>query len=515
MAKLKLAEEMLEKIDSIKEVLSTMPVNNEKNKEKYKQKLVELQEEYIKYEKTLEKELNARYEELSNLEKSNDIDVLAGRLATIEDVLYLLEDEKTSYQKMELDKSVYRIGKFYKENLENVNIQIYECLQKFEKVGIKLSAQDFDYSIYVTQYMEVFFKEIENKELHSEKLRATFEEIYWKCPDIILHIELNIRSIYLSKQQVIDKYFEKEKQELIKKWSKEPDGICKTYLELKKQKLEKEATDKKMLVDKFQNGLKPQEYETDKIKQKCQEIMEIDDEKDIKANTFKFINSLYEYKGAMKFSFLVKDIKTIYDGKGNYKKAYNETKKKIETLEKKMKKNSKETGLFKKKSPSQEKIKKQNDMILELKQMYKQLDQDEFALEVEEHLSDTSTLEDALNLANSHYYYMATCQIKNDKTITQEQIEETIESLTEFLRSPYHTIINNMPFTQEKDIAMIIKDRYKLMNFKIEKEDISPENVDSIIATLEQIEMSFYIQEAGIKIEELEELEMLKKVLKK
>lgn len=515
MAKIKLTEQMLDKISSLKEVLSTMPVNNEKNVEKYKQKLRDLIIEYTKYESELEKALNTRYDIMSNVDKSNDIDFLAERLSTIEDVFYLFEDKKSSYQKMKLDRCIYIIGKFYKENLEKINIQIYECIQKFKKVGIEITLQDFDYSVYVKQYMEVFLKEIENKQIYSGKLKAKFEEIYWKCPDIIIHIELNIRSIYLSKQQLIDKHFEKEKQELMKKWNKDASGIWKTYMELKKQKHEKEDVDKKLLMNKFENELKYQDYENTKIQQKCKEIVNSNDKDDIKINVFKFLNSLYEYKGAMEFDFIVKDIKTIYNEKGNYKKAYNETKKNIETLEKKMKKNSKATGLLRKTEPSQDKLTKQNDMILELKQMYKQLDQNEFALKVEDYLNDASTIEDVLNLANSNYYYMVNCQLKNDNTIAQDQIEENIKKLIEFLRNPYHTIINNMPFIQEKDMAIIIKDRYKLMNFKIEKEDITLDNVDNMISTLEQIKTAFCLQDAQITFEELEELTELKKVLKK
>ena len=31
-------------------------------------------------------------------------------------------------------------------------------------------------------------------------LKTTFEEVYWKCPDLIIHIELNLRNIYFKKQ---------------------------------------------------------------------------------------------------------------------------------------------------------------------------------------------------------------------------------------------------------------------------------------------------------------------------
>ena len=61
---------------------------------------------------------------------------------------------------------------------------------------------------------------------------------------------------------------------------------------------------------------------------------------------------------------------------------------------------------------------------------------------------------------------------------------------------------------------MIIKDRYKLLNFKIEKEDISLNNVDNLISTLETIEKSFCMKRVGINPETIEEILSLNKILK-
>ena len=134
--------------------------------------------------------------------------------------MYLLNDEQTSYEKMGLDINIYKLEKYYKENLENVNEQIASCIEKFHMVGIELNIEDFNYVSYVKEYMEVFLQELQKDDIHSKKLKTAFEQIYWKCPDIIRNIALNFRNIYLTKQNIIDKYFEKEKnartQEILK-----------------------------------------------------------------------------------------------------------------------------------------------------------------------------------------------------------------------------------------------------------------------------------------------------------
>ena len=160
MSSSKQKKEILEKTESIKEVLSTMPRNNAKNIEKYVVKLEELKQEYTEYEQEILKELNKRYENATNIPINNEITVLEGRLSTIDGASYVLKDQETSYEKMELDKYIYRLSKFYKENLENVNNQIALCIKAFSKVGIIVDASQFDYSIHANEYMQTFFKEL-------------------------------------------------------------------------------------------------------------------------------------------------------------------------------------------------------------------------------------------------------------------------------------------------------------------------------------------------------------------
>ena len=83
MPNLKKLKEILEKIEVEKEILYTMPKNNEKNVKKYKEKIEELQKEYQEYKNEIVKILKQRYEKESNIEKTNKIENLDSRLNTI------------------------------------------------------------------------------------------------------------------------------------------------------------------------------------------------------------------------------------------------------------------------------------------------------------------------------------------------------------------------------------------------------------------------------------------------
>ena len=153
-------------------------------------------------------------------------------------------------------------------------------------------------------------------------------------------------------------------------------------------------------------------------------------------------------------------------------------------------------------------------MIEELKREYKQLDLNKFYNKIYTNLNENSTIYEALKLANSYYYYLAMCMIENNKTITQDKIDEQIEKLNEFINNPNNNIINNLTLLDEKDIAMIIKDRYRLLSFNIDKEDFSMKNVESLISILGNIEKSFCLKKTGLEVQEIEEILKIKEVLK-
>lgn len=513
--------EMLEKIEVEKQLLSLMPKNNDKNTSKYLEKIQELTKEYTRYQEQVEKVLKKRYEKALDAEKANEIENLEIRLNTIEKTLYLLSNEKTSYEKMELDKIIYKIGRYYNGNLEYINEQIEQSIKKFASVGIDLQPSDFDYSIYVEQYMKTFFKERNDGNIDFNILKSKFEEVYWKCPDIIIHIELNLRNIYLNNQARIDKYFAKEKGKLLKQWEKTPKDIMISYLGIEMQKQEAVLKDKKILLDKFIKGeLNIANYTDEKIQSSYAKLLPNKTEtnqEETEKSVIEFLNSLYEYKNYMKFQFIVDDVKKYYKEKEKYKKSYEDTKKKIIEAEKKLKKLNKKVyskGLFSKRSKEVKQSTEQTQMILELKKLYKELDANKFYNKIYSELGENSTIYDALNLANSYYNYLTNCMIENNKTITQEKIEEQIKELDKFLKNPYNNIITNLTITEDRDIAFIIKDRYQLLNFNIKIEDLNGKSLDNLITILENIVTSYSLKKTGLELQHIQEILQIKDTLK-
>ena len=129
-------------------------------------------------------------------------------------------------------------------------------------------------------------------------------------------------------------------------------------------------------------------------------------------------------------------------------------------------------------------------------------------------LDENATIYDALKLASSYYNYLAVCIIENNKNITQEKIDEQIRKLKDFINSPYNNLINNLAVLDEKDIVMIIKDRYKLLDFNIKPDDFNARNMDNLIKILENILTSFNLKKVGLKVEYIKEMLEIKQALK-
>ena len=105
--------------------------------------------------------------------------------------------------------------------------------------------------------------------------------------------------------------------------------------------------------------------------------------------------------------------------------------------------------------------------------------------------------------------------IENNKNITQEEIEQFVQDLKRFLGSPYNIITKNITILEEKDISIIISDRYKLLNFMINKEDITESNLDNLIEILQKIKEYNDLQKSGLNVEEIKFICNFKKILNK
>lgn len=364
-------DSFISNINLNKEILGTMPKNNQRDVKKYIEKSTEILETAKKQQDIIIKEIKKRYEKISKTKPNIELEEAMQRLENNKGVLYLLNTVDTSYEKMDLDKALFNLNHYYSKKLEIVNNTILFCIKKFEEVGIKLELKDFDYSEYVKEYLKVFLCEMEKEEINSKKIKNKFDEIYWKCPDLIPHIVLNIKFLYLKYEKNIDKYYKNQKNNLVKNFT--PDDLRKRFFELEIQVDKYISTNKEIITKKLLNGeLNPKEYKENNLTENYLKFINKDEldlsnenrMNEIDINLQKLLNSLCEYKKYLEYKFLIDDIAKIYQEKEKYKNIYANTLKIVNKKEAKREKLNKKIGKNSMFDKSKDKIRSERDSII-------------------------------------------------------------------------------------------------------------------------------------------------------
>lgn len=502
-------DNILEQIKIDKEILDTLPKNTERNNKQYIEKIKETQNKYEDYKSKYYNEINRRYNELKSVNYEN-IKAPIEELNNIESIMYLLNETNTAYEKMDLDREIHNLTYYYKKNLKRVNEAIVTCIKKFEQIGIDIELKDFNYNKYVQQYFETFLIAMQRNNIDSQAVNDKFDEIYWKCPEIISYIELNLRYIYMKNEKKIERYFEEQKDRLIKKFSSE--DLKKRYKELKATVMENQKENPNTIASKFRNGeLQTKDYQKSVIASNISKYVTSnnltnDNFIEVNLNMIKLYNSIYEYKMYLKYKYIIDIVIGVYKDREKYKTSYIKMKRQIQ-------KNEKKILILNKSWFARSSITKQTKLAMDTIKLYKQLDNEKVYSAIAVQLNNESSLYDALYLVSSYYNFMFESIKSHDDSLKEDEIVKDIEEIEEMVTWPYFTILNNIKITEEKDILLIIKDRYQLLNITISKEDLAEDNLDNLMNILKKCDTYYYICKGKINLEDIQEECNMKKLL--
>lgn len=505
----------LEKINIEKEVLNNLPKNNLKNIEKLYSKMAETHKEYVNKNSLILKEIDSRLSLASkiNLNAKNDILKITNEIKDIEKILIYFDNIKTSYEKMGLDENINNLRHYYMKDLSLINYNILECIEKFKTVNIFLSPNDFIYNKYVNEYITVFFENIDN--LDSQKIKETFENIYWKCPEIIVYIWLNIRYIFFKNEKKIDAYFQDQKS----KFEKDDYNFIEKYNSLQKELIVKKNINKDLLINEFLNGnILTKDYTHEKLLVDISTFIskdlyaQLDDKKEeeLILEMIKLKDTIEEYKLYTDYKFIIDDIKQIYQNKEKNRKKYFNIKNEINKKERKILALNKNTIFH---NSEDKNLAEQTKLILEIKDLYKKLDKYKVYYKIETSINETSTLFDLLTFVVSFYDYIFDCISEKYKDMTDDEINTMIIKLKEALKNPNYNIINNITVNEDKNILYIIKDKYQISSININEDDLDENNLENLIKILKKYEIYYNILKNKIDLDKIDELCEFKKIL--
>ncbi len=501
-------DEITKEIDVSDEVLKSMPLTTDKNKKKYSETLDEEISKFKFKRDEIYKELKKRISSYDNLTYRNYDDV-RDSLKNFSKALAFATDLNTPYEKLKLDKIIYDLSCFEdnEDNLNNLNKNIFKAIKIFELAGIKLSSSDFNYTGYVHQYMDVFFKYQSN--LDNDNLKKCFNSIYWQCPELIIQLELNIRYLYLKNKKVFEKYIVNFNQKLLSSFNDGEDSLVKDYAYLR-NKIETLFDDDKenLIYDFYHENLNIDDYTDEKMKGIIDKYFSSSDEKCFN----NLLCSLKEYKDYKKFLNLIDKIRQLY--KEDLEKGFLDKRlKQISKLESKL------FGLVKKsdKRLSLTKVDKYepqiNDLINQIKIIYDEIDKNILKVKIKEHLKDNSTIFKGLLLIYRNYSIGVNVLKELNNGLTYDELNNMLDELAQFVLNPKNTIITNFTFLEEISIESVIVSNYRLFNVNIDEGSLN--DFEGMISDLEKIKNYYNLKRFNISISELCNVKKIKLIVSK
>lgn len=480
--------EYKEKIEVQKEVLKALPRNNGKNNRLYKEKVLELVDLYKKDSELLLEEIEKRNKRYKIIEDISVYDDINKQINDVYIKLDFINKYSSSFEKSKLDRVLYDLSNFSTGNLEEVNNNILEAIGIFKVVGINLNKDNFNYSYYSKLYMDKFFDVISNGNINNDMLKDFFDDIYWKCPNIINQIMLSFKYLYYVNKKTFDLYYNN--------LSSSYKNIYDDYVLLYNKRIDYINNSKYFFIDKFLNKeLDINNYTSANVNKAYKNIVKEGINENINNDLIKLLHSLFEYKNYLNFKYIIDDIYSLYKEKDKYKNIFINKRKEI---------NKEESKLFKDNKKLYKMVNKGNtikfnyynnminDRIAKMEVLYEELDKNYF-LEKVSLLQNDSSLYDMLVLALSNFYYLNDVIKRNNK-----EIEFEIMSLKKFIFYPYINIVNNVLIGDDRDIGLIIRDRYNLFGLDISLEETLAENLDNTISDVKTIIISNIMFKLGI-----------------
>ena len=517
--KIKKMEDFEHDVVVAKEVLSSMPINNQKNLKAYKEKVRGLKEEYIEIKEDIYQEIKKRSGKYLNISKNEKIDVLEKELEGLKD-LSIFNPLNTPFEKLEINNTLYRLNHFFKNDLDNVNKDIKYIIKVFNDVGVSLTANDFVYSCYAKEYVRELLTDDS-----LDRMKYIFEELHWKCPDVIMHVSMNIRLLYNKYKNKFVDYLEKRKKEVI-------DGnLSYDDLVIKRENILKELYDLKhydkySIINGFMNSeLILNDYTVVNV-DKCYskyfvEGITKEEKKNAIGDLKNLLANVEEYRNNLKYTFILDDAKKKYADRVNHVGEVTTITKEIDALSSELIKINNEINdgpskgfwIFKKKIDIEKLYVDLNTKMKELSEKFDQFDTALVYDEIGKALTDTSSIYEVFKFAISFKTYLRNCIKSSKEESGIEVVKQLVKEFDEFINSNNVNVIRNSRFNYDNDLAEVISDHYQLLNIRITKDLLDDGNLDNLVKDLKIMINSYYLEDIGMDIDLINNLFDSKKII--
>lgn len=488
-------------ISAKKTLITSFPVKTKTNIKKYNANLDSMKDKYIDYKNAVYNYLVAKSSSFDLKDTKDNVDEITEKVVNLERVKFLLNPFNTYFEKMSFDVLLYQLNNSYAFNFKSLNDIINSFLDKFELIGVNLKSSDFNYTCYVHEYMSSFLEVRNSENKKYAKVSAIFEQIYWINPELIDHIELNFRRLIRNNEKKFNAYISKLQKEAmslnnVRNYQDCLEKLKSVYVELNLSTKEEVydivelaknnefdithyLEDSKVRKSAYESLITGIEY-SDKAKMnKICEALEKLKNNVIEFDTYNEFLPLFEqfkeeYKSLLEVNS--KEYKGLKD-------VYSQILAKETELDKLNRRIFGGSGIIQF-MPDRDVKKLKGDSVKlakELYELYKNYDQEYFKVRVLDVMSSSMTVSDILNLYYSFDYFKKLAIQKAFELETYEEVIELSDKFYLYATNPMNVIISAIPVFEEANISKVIANKYRLNSLKITENDLTPENLKSLL----------------------------------
>ena len=524
-------------IELKKEELALISLKSKKGKRDYNEKIKQISDIYTQYKLNLIEYFKQKLKKMM-IKDSKDYDAIKkieNEIEILEYDMKFFNIENTYYEKLDLENYIYILEHFDEFNYKDLVKNIEALLYKFDEVGVKITADDFFYNVYVCKYMDAFLK-VRQDDKRYESLLGLFEEYYWIDSNLIYNIGLNFREIINKYRRFFMKKVDVTRLDIVNKYDvssfkdceEELDRRFSTLHELTKENIADVIEKSKQGEIDIKNYLNGSKIKNEIISELIINPINFDDEKELNKfykNVNKLKDDLEQYISYNEFLPLINILKQDYnDYIKEPKEPYNP--KTLEELEKKKivkekllkrYKNELLTSniLFKKKNNVIEKDIIENTLEInkELKEIYYNIEIEKTKANFISIVRDSITMYNVLFYCYSQEHYKRSCLKRAYPDITYYELLKKIKKFDYFAIDPTLALVDNIPFLREYDLEKVIINKYKLNNINLENDVLK--DAEGLLNKVYFLLREKLIQESEIKAEDIDFMTKVSNILSK
>ena len=409
-------------------------------------------------------------------------------------------------------------------SLNILNGCLKEFISKLEGMNIKLSLDDFSYTMFTKKYMDEYFRAVKtNDEEFSNSMRRAFDSIYWECPNLSYQLRLNLLDILSKYDKELSTYLESNTTRVLQSFECDSKSIVNKYIDERNKLGKAKASDSFYILKRFMDGeLSIDDYLVDsEVREKNYNIYcngnynDLSDQDKTKFNdacidlytTLVLLKKYYRYMPIITDllkKYAEKD-KTLPEAKANDKELDTSNKNRLKIYNSYLKANG--VGFLAKYNPNDIKLNKVkiNDEVKKISDLYSKKGVFDITVNLDKYINESSSMYDLFMTAASSFDYL----VKEIKTICNKEeenefdLDNEIDLFFKFLYNPSNEFLRKLPCFSGNKIEDIVSEKYKLLGLNINSTDINKDHISDTMNTISYINLIQNISASSLSLEEM------------